>query len=189
MTPSQGWSPDLNDRTAFLPVGRHRRGSLRPLWAAPLPLLDPLPDPGTRSSRQVYRPSPPQQQHHRLPRELNQARRLRPRPISSRREVQAQGCVLTSPCHGRSGARPRSEIAKGLVRGVVLAHASKHPPDLIPNGIYPTGLTPITQHPAFPLVTGQLVGLVGLEPAASSLSRMGRLSAMLSSLCAGRADP
>jgi hypothetical protein len=44
------------------------------------------------------------------------------------------------------------------------------PQDLIPNEMPPIELAPQRERPAFPLVTGRVVGLAGLEPAASSLS-------------------
>jgi hypothetical protein len=87
-------------------------------WHRERRLPDPLHYPWPLGPRQANRRGPSQHHHQHLPRELNRrvgcdhGSTLRVTPTRghpqawSRTDVQAQGCVLTPPCNGRSEGRP-----------------------------------------------------------------------------------
>src|SRR5215212_6244182 len=138
------------------------------------------PPSGTPTSSAAPTPTqpPPSRPHH--PR---RGRRNSERPLlcngpahhAATSDGPSRGWVLAPLCNPRSEAHSRYWTAKTLLRGVVPTQDRSALKTSSPKRQAHRGWHLKAKRPAFPLVAAGLVGLAGLEPAASSLSAITRL--------------
>src|SRR5215217_9073840 len=150
--PARRSPPQLPSRTARPPSGTPTSS------AAPTP-TQPHPNLGQgngRGRRNSERPLPYNGPAHHAPTSDGPSR----------------GWVLAPLCNPRSEAHSRYWTAKTLLRGVVPTQDRSALKTSSPKRDAHRGWHPKAKRPAFPLVAAGLVGLAGLEPAASSLSEI-----------------